>query len=154
MLEIKEVGAMSERLQFGSNRAHDGDDETIIELIVDGADAVEAKHKISAISNWQIAISKIKNQKSEIKTRDHGGTNNSPTDPIILVPPTSACASAARRRDAGCCMPKFVRRQLWFRRAPDHLKTRNECPGLATAVRSLPHLASATDRARQNGRDR
>src|SRR5262249_12364071 len=95
--------------------------------------------------------------KSKQKPKGHGAKLEGRPDtrcPIILVLPTSTCASAARRRDAGCCRPGSVLRRSRFLRAPDHLKIRNGCPGPATAVRSRRHPGSARDRARQNDRDR
>src|SRR5260370_6013307 len=44
MLKVEEARAMPQRLQLRSNRPHDGDDQAILQLIVDGSQALEALH--------------------------------------------------------------------------------------------------------------
>src|SRR5437868_2454015 len=48
MFEIEEVCAMAKRVELGSDGAHDGDDGAVLELRIDGLEAVEALHRGSS----------------------------------------------------------------------------------------------------------
>src|SRR6266446_764017 len=49
MLQIEKIGAMTDRLELGWQRAHDGDDQTFFKVGVNGAEAIDAQHHSSHI---------------------------------------------------------------------------------------------------------
>ena len=49
VLQIEKIGTMAERLEFGGQGSHDGDDETVFEVGINRAKAIEAQHHSSHI---------------------------------------------------------------------------------------------------------
>jgi hypothetical protein len=48
---------VSERLQLRGDGAHDGDDDAMLEAIVNGAQGFESKHRFLEISDFGLQIS-------------------------------------------------------------------------------------------------
>src|SRR2546421_2732048 len=51
VLQVEKIGTVAERLELGGERAHDGDDQAFLEVGIDGAKAIEAKHHSSHIKS-------------------------------------------------------------------------------------------------------